>query len=267
MQTMDRFVLTFVINSLWQTTLVVLIAACCARLMRNAEACYQHIVWVAALVLGLVLPLMSPARTGGYKPASRERGGLVQAKSSAPRKSERATEPETQAFTPVSTAASRPFQFDRVLARIREPIFMPPFLVRVVLTCYLVWVLIQSLNLARALKRTSEARLHAEQRPLPDWMESVVSRCRAEFGLRRARILHSSRTIGPITVGAPRPVIVLPESLFQASAADDLIAALGHEMAHIRRHDFSLNVLYQFLFLPLSFHPAARLVRRRIGEA
>src|SRR5258707_14236656 len=37
-------------------------------------------------------------------------------------------------------------------------------------------------------------------------------------------------------------------------------------MAHIRRHDFSLNVLYELLFLPLSFHPAARLVRRRIGE-
>src|ERR1700674_813796 len=135
---MDRFVLTFVINSLWQTTLVVLIAACSARLMRNTEARYQHIVWVAALVLGLVLPLMSPARTGGYKPASRERGGLVQAGSSASRKSERATEPGTQAFTPVSMAAIRSFQFDRVLDRIREPISLPSFLVRIVLTCYLV---------------------------------------------------------------------------------------------------------------------------------
>src|SRR5207248_10689763 len=158
------------------------------------------------------------------------------------------------------------FGFDRVLARIREPISVPPFLVRIVLTCYLVWILIHSLSLARALKRTREARLGAEQRPLPDWMESIVSRCRAEFGLRRVTILYSSRAVGPITVGARRPVIILPESLFQASAADDLAAALCHEMAHIRRHDFSLNVLYQFLFLPLSFHPAARLVRRRLDE-
>src|SRR5438552_408361 len=231
--------------------------------MRHTEARYRHIVWVASLVLGLILPLMSPGRIGRDKPALKDGIDLLQARSSVSKDGEGVTEPGTQAFTSATIPSSR---FDRALACIKEPISVPPFLVRIVLTSYLVWILLHSLNLARALKRTREACLDAEQRPLPDWMEPVVSRCRAEFGLRRVTILYSSRAFGPITVGARRPVIILPDSLFQPSAADDLSAALSHEMAHIRRHDFSLNLLYEFLFLPLSFHPAARLVRRRLDE-
>src|SRR5260370_25283627 len=100
MQTMDRFVLTFVINSLWQTTLVVVIAACCARLMRNMEARYQHIVWVAALVLGLILPLTSPGRIGQHELASRDSFDLVQVKSSVSKENRPVAESGTQDFTP-----------------------------------------------------------------------------------------------------------------------------------------------------------------------
>src|SRR5262249_5968903 len=45
-----------------------------------------------------------------------------------------------------------------------------------------------------------------------------------------------------------------------------LSAAIGHEMAHIKRRDFARILVYEFLFLPISFHPAAALVKRRINE-
>ena len=116
MQTIERFVLTFVVNSLWQTTLVVVIAACCARLMRHTEARYRHIVWVASLVLGLILPLMSPGRISRHKPALKDGIDLLQARSSVSKDGGGVTEPGTQAFTPASTATIRSFGFDRVLA-------------------------------------------------------------------------------------------------------------------------------------------------------
>jgi hypothetical protein len=37
-------------------------------------------------------------------------------------------------------------------------------------------------------------------------------------------------------------------------------------MAHIKRRDFAWNLIYELLFLPVSFHPAALLVKRRINE-
>jgi BlaR1 peptidase M56 len=57
----------------------------------------------------------------------------------------------------------------------------------------------------------------------------------------------------------------LPEGLLAEFSIDEWTAVLGHEMAHIQRHDFGRNLWYEFLSLPLSFHPAAAFVKRRIA--
>src|SRR5436309_2417031 len=46
---------------------------------------------------------------------------------------------------------------------------------------------------------------------------------------------------------------------------DELVAVLGHEMAHIQRSDFGMNLWYEFLYLPVSFHPAAAFIKRRVA--
>jgi len=43
-----------------------------------------------------------------------------------------------------------------------------------------------------------------------------------------------------------------------------LTSAIGHELVHIVRHDYLLNLIYELIYLPLSFHPAAVLIRRNI---
>jgi uncharacterized membrane protein YkoI len=70
----------------------------------------------------------------------------------------------------------------------------------------------------------------------------------------------------PITIGWFRPAIILPESLLQERDADLLTSAIGHEFIHVARHDYVLNFLYELLFLPVSFHPAAALLRSRIKQ-
>ena len=67
-------------------------------------------------------------------------------------------------------------------------------------------------------------------------------------------------------MGFHRPVIVLPETLLQSGPSEELTAALCHEMAHIRRRDYLVNLLCEFALLPLIFHPAAWLLKRRIEE-
>jgi tetratricopeptide (TPR) repeat protein len=52
-----------------------------------------------------------------------------------------------------------------------------------------------------------------------------------------------------------------------AEATDDVLAtAIGHEMAHIARRDFALNVLFELIVLPISFQPAAVWLRREIDR-
>ena len=47
---------------------------------------------------------------------------------------------------------------------------------------------------------------------------------------------------------------------------EELTTAIGHEIAHLARHDFALNVLYRLLYLPVSFNPASWLILRSIEE-
>ncbi|MBZ5577756.1 MAG: hypothetical protein LAP40_14440 [Acidobacteriia bacterium] len=60
------------------------------------------------------------------------------------------------------------------------------------------------------------------------------------------------------------PTIILPESLRDEPSEEVLTTAIGHEMAHIARRDFAWNLLYELLYMPVSFHPAAWLIHRHI---
>ncbi|HEX8422236.1 MAG TPA: M56 family metallopeptidase, partial [Pyrinomonadaceae bacterium] len=71
----------------------------------------------------------------------------------------------------------------------------------------------------------------------------------------------------PVTIGWRRPIIILPESFFDGNlTSETLLSVLGHEMAHIARRDFAFNIFYEFLRLPVSFHPLAMQVTRQINR-
>jgi uncharacterized membrane protein YkoI len=70
----------------------------------------------------------------------------------------------------------------------------------------------------------------------------------------------------PVTVGLFHPAIILPVMLLHKGDRDLLTSAIGHEFIHVARHDYVLNFFYELLFLPVSFHPAAWLLRSRIKQ-
>ncbi len=118
-------------------------------------------------------------------------------------------------------------------------------------------------RLALAANRTARIRATAVAAgPPPVW-----ERCQWSFGLKNVELLASSRISGPVTVGAFHPAVILPTSMLAETSEDVLTTAIGHEMAHIARHDFALNLLYELLYLPISFHPAAMWIHREIDRA
>ena len=98
-------------------------------------------------------------------------------------------------------------------------------------------------------------------------VRQVWQRCVEAFGLRDVELLSSRQVLTPVAAGAWRKAIILPEPLFSSKNADVLTTAIGHEMAHLARHDFALKVLYEVLYLPLAFHPASWLIRRGLEES
>lgn len=254
MEKISYAVLTFLLNSLWQIALIYLTASLFARLMRSAPARHVHCLWVLALVMSLALPLWSLSGFG--------RDASADAASSA----DTETMAGTTAFIPgvwmkAATAVQLPLGADQ-----NSAIPYAPGLSLALTICFGLLMFRRLWALRQGWRATVQMRREAFQREMSPLMCETIERCRAALGVQNFSVLCSTRATSPFTVGFRRPVIVLPETLFDETSGDVLGAALGHEMAHLRRRDFPLNFIYTLLSVPISFHPLASLIKRRIGE-
>jgi len=74
----------------------------------------------------------------------------------------------------------------------------------------------------------------------------------------------SSELQGPVVLGVRQQVLLLPEGFVSRTSESELTSALCHELAHVRRHDFLLNLVYEAFWLPISFHPVSWLIKKQV---
>ncbi|HJQ68424.1 MAG TPA: M56 family metallopeptidase [Blastocatellia bacterium] len=77
-------------------------------------------------------------------------------------------------------------------------------------------------------------------------------------------LLESSLVQSPMAMGWLRPVILIPASALVGLTPEQLEAIIAHELAHIRRHDYLVNLLQTVIETLLFYHPAAWWVSRQI---
>jgi ankyrin repeat protein/beta-lactamase regulating signal transducer with metallopeptidase domain len=113
--------------------------------------------------------------------------------------------------------------------------------------------------LAQTLKR----RARLVERSWQQTLTCLASR----FGIRRRIALcESTRASGPAVIGWLRPVILLPFSALAGLTPQMMEAILAHELAHIRRHDYFLNMLQTAVETLLFYHPAVWWVGKKIRQ-
>jgi GWxTD domain-containing protein len=80
---------------------------------------------------------------------------------------------------------------------------------------------------------------------------------RERLGIERAvTFLASPFVTGPAQAGFLKPVILLPASLLTQLPAAQLEAIVAHELAHVQRHDYLVNLLQTVMETLLFYHPA-----------
>jgi uncharacterized protein (TIGR03435 family) len=77
-------------------------------------------------------------------------------------------------------------------------------------------------------------------------------------------VLESAAVAVPTVVGWIRPVVLLPAMALSGLSPQQLQAIIAHELAHIRRHDFLVNLLQTFAETILFYHPAVWWLSARI---
>jgi beta-lactamase regulating signal transducer with metallopeptidase domain len=232
MQTIDRSLMTFLVNAIWQAPLIAVAVAVACRWMRHAPARHIHLICVVGLFASLLLPAISTRRT-------------------AP-ETERLAVPQQELTTPAPATAPAP------IAATPRTVQLPQTAVSFAIWAFAGFLLFRVVLLAVAARKT--LRICRDSEPAPSC--PAFDRARAAFSLDDVELRWSATVTGPVTAGR---LIILPTAMVDASD-DVLTTAIGHEMAHIARHDFAWNIAYEILSLPISFQPAAFWLRRQLDR-
>jgi len=243
MRTGSQLLLTFLLNAVWQIALIAVLASFGAWLLRRSPARYQHWLWVAALGLSFLVPVATSVRT--LPSTVTTTGEIGHARElDNPRSISQILVPfdQTQAITSTSS-----LQLNNDVA----------FSLLAVIA---VLLLFRAIRLGQAYRSTREIRRSAVQVEGDDAVGAILRECAMRINLRpdRVTVCRSKSVAAPVTIGLFKPMIILPEALLHESDNDLLTSAIGHEFIHVARHDYMLNLLYELLFLPVSFHPAPR---------
>ena len=249
MRTINQLLLTFLLNSLWQIALIAGLAALGSWLLRNSVARYRHWLWVSALCLGFAVPVITSLRTLG------DTASLPPPNSYSVLLTEELQPLPNQNFSEPGFALPSSFQLNQNLGLFLLALFGG-------FVFYRIFKLLQAWQNTRTIRR-----LAVELGP-DDRIAEVIERCERQIatGTRPVKVLCSETLPVPVTIGLFHPVIILPETLLREGNIDLLTSAIGHEFIHVARRDYVLNFIYELLFVPISFHPAAALLRRRVKQ-
>src|SRR4051812_14124138 len=100
-------------------------------------------------------------------------------------------------------------------------------------------------------------RLSHQGRAPGEKLESVVLDLCRRLRIERAVILLESATVSvPAVIGVLRPILLVPASALAGLSPQQLEAVLAHELAHMRRHDYLINLLQAAVETLLFYHPA-----------
>src|SRR6266702_5213932 len=219
------------VDSLWQDALAAAGLAALLALVPVRAARIRYAFATLTLALMLALPLATAVRLSG---TSSQISDVVTA-----------TSPVTAA-APVA---------DRIRAAL-EPAL--PWVV-------LVWfggVVALSLRLASGWLTTRQlGRVGTSS--VPDACVEAAARLRIS---RPVRVLGSAVVQVPAVIGWLRPVILLPASALTGLTPLQLDALLAHELAHVRRYDYLVNLIQSVIETLLFYHPAVWWISGRMRQ-
>ncbi len=125
---------------------------------------------------------------------------------------------------------------------------------------YLVFFLYHSTGFIRSLAGLQQLQSIAGIKA-PVQLRIFTEQTALQLGIRqKIRLLLSDKVEVPSVLGILKPVLLLPVSACTQLSPAQLETVILHELAHIRRYDYLVNLLQSILELFLFFNPFARLL-------
>jgi beta-lactamase regulating signal transducer with metallopeptidase domain len=246
------------VHFIWQGTLVAVLLASSLRVLGGRSTNARYAAACAAMVLMFVLPPATMAIISHSSPVkiAHERPATI------------APWDDSQQLTVGSEPAGA---LNRAGMAISSTQYWPSTrstsLTRLLPWIVLLWVsgvVFFSLRLTCAWFCTRRLK-HYGVRPVEERWQRTLQRLSGQMRLTRpVRLLESTLVGVPTAIGWLRPLILLPAGALTGLTPQQLEAIIAHELAHIRRHDYLINLLQAVIETLLFYHPAVWWVSRRI---
>jgi beta-lactamase regulating signal transducer with metallopeptidase domain len=246
----------WVIHFTWQGTVIAVVTSLILVLLKKADARIRYTVGCAALVSIVLFPLMTVFLKN---PLPFPSAGTAQIAQNNP--------VDVQEFRTDNTVTSRQYRSQAIsipfwtteisfcenhLSQITAVWIVGVFL----FSFYRLFGFFQLYFIIRAIKEPVEALW---EKRIRTWIKRLNIR-------QHIRILQSDRIDTPGVYGWIKPVLLIPVSFLIGMDAQTVESIIIHELAHIRRYDYLVNMIQVMIEALGFFHPAVWWLSNRIRK-
>jgi len=250
------------IHFVWQAATVALLLAAGLRGLRRSSSNVRYVVACMAMALIVALPLVTMSLVEVSRPVA-EAGPIL-------------NPPPVMRTTLVEVVELPREPFDAPVPQMPERVTHIPWTQRIAtaLEPALPWLVVGWLLGVFGLSAWhlgGWAQLQRMKRRLVSEVAAPLHARAAELagrlGIRRAIGLWASPLIDvPAVVGWIKPVILLPVGAVTGLSVEQLEAILAHELAHVRRCDYLVNLVQTVVEILGFYHPAVWWISHRIRD-
>jgi TonB family protein len=246
------------VDFVWQGAAIAIATALLLAALRRSTADARYL----AACLGLAAMALAPILTTTYYARGRF-GPEADTALSASLNVTAVSAPAPAALATRETVAAAGIPESRDLLPVSWSGRLTPWLPTIVVL-WIGGVAALSLNLLRGWIQIRRLLRHAAPMSASVWPTRM--RLMAErLGVRRpVRLVKSARVDVPAVIGWLRPAIVVPMSVIAGLSPAYLDAILAHELSHIRRGDYLVNLVQCVVETLLFYHPGVWWLSRRI---
>lgn len=227
------------IQFIWQGLLISVVATLLLRQTRHSKPQVRYAIALSALVLCLLVPVFNTLQTLSI--------------------------PHTNAISSINAgtaAASINTLFQGSLN-----VAMPSSLQNEMPWIIILWLIgciLFSLRMILGLSWISQTQRNSHLNNKPELQRSL-DQLKARFGIRRHICFFICDDIdSPMTAGWWKPIVLMPTALFTQLSPEYIEALIAHELAHIKRFDYLINLVQSSIEAILFFHPVVWWLSKQI---
>ncbi|HEC44837.1 MAG TPA: hypothetical protein ENI20_18640 [Bacteroides sp.] len=235
-----------IFHSLWQGVLIGILAMVILRIQHRASAQFRYLVGVISLTAVLMASILTFHLE--YQPGTTVEGGFTLLQSELA-----GTEGLS---TGMAINSGRMGYFQEALSS------SFPWMT----TIWLLGVFILSVRLAGGFFHVNRLRSRGVSPLSGQLADRFVSLVR-NSGIRRKLSFMVSQGISvTMVIGVFKPVILIPAGIISLMPIEQLEAVVAHEIAHIRRYDFLINIFQSLIEALFFYHPVVWLLSSHIRQ-